>query len=277
MLNNAAKKYATVALSGDGADEMLAGYPTYLADKYFRLYKNIPLVLQRSIYHLFKKIIKPSYRKVSLDYKVLQFLSGYGLSTEMAHYWWRVIFSNDEKKEIMSSDLLKQCGEYDPFDTFREYYSKVPQSNFLDKTLYVDQKTWLQDNILVKVDRSSMANSMEVRSPFLDYRVVEYVARLRNRYKLDGFKQKVILKSSMKSFLQKEIINRKKSGFNSPTNRIGQGQIITKKSSVLFSNKFKLQGDREDITYKAFSFAVLGRWLDMHDHYMSTGKWEYQI
>jgi asparagine synthase (glutamine-hydrolysing) len=277
MLNNAAKKYATVALSGDGADEMLAGYQTYLADKYFRLYKNIPLAFQKKIYYFFKKIIKPSYRKVSVDYKLLQFLSSYGFSIEKAHYWWRVIFSNNEKKKIMSNDLLKQCGGYDPFDTFKDYFSKVPQSNFLDKTLFVDQKTWLQDNILVKVDRSSMANSMEVRSPFLDHNLVEYVAQLQKKFKLEGGRQKMILKSAMKPFLQQEIINRKKSGFNSPTNTIGETQVKTKSPSNLFSNNFLLRGDREDITYKAFSFAVLGKWLDMHDNYLSTGRWEYQI
>ncbi len=273
-LNNAARKYTTVALSGDGADEMLAGYQTHLADQFYGLYRNIPTALQKYIYFIAKKFIKPSYRKVSMDYKLLQFLSGYGLSAEKAHYWWRVIFTDDEKDKIMSPDLLRMCAGYNPYDIFKGYFEKVPKSSFLDKTLYVDQKTWLQDNILVKVDRSSMANSMEVRSPFLDYKVVEYTARMQEKLKLEGRKQKVILKSAMKPFLPQKIINRAKSGFNSPTNMTGKTQLRPKRYSYLFSNKFLLHGDKEDITYKAFSFAVLEKWLDMYDHFLSTNKWE---
>lgn len=274
-LNQEAKKHTTVALSGDGADEMLAGYQTYLADKYFRIYKRVPRGLQKGIYSLLKKVIKPSYRKVSFDYKLLQFLSSYGLSAEKAHYWWRVIFSNNEKKKIMSYDLSKMCAGYDPFDTFKEYFLKVPKCSFLDKTLYVDQKTWLQDNILVKVDRASMANSVEVRSPFLDHNIVEYVARIPDRLKLSGNRQKIILKSAMRPLLKQCIINRRKSGFNSPTNMVGEIQIKPQNPSNLFSTGYSLRGDFEDITYKAFSFAILGKWLDMNDHFSSTGNWEH--
>ena len=174
----------------------------------------------------------------------------------------------------MSRDLLRKCADYNPYDIFKGYFEKVPKSGFLDKTLYVDQKTWLQDNILVKVDRSSMANSMEVRSPFLDYKVVEYTARMPEKLKLKGRKQKVILKSAMKPFLPQKIINRAKSGFNSPTNMTGKTQLRPQRHSDLFSNKFLLHGDKEDITYKAFSFAVLEKWLDMYDHFLSTKKWE---
>lgn len=275
QLNRETRKYVTVALSGDGADEIFAGYPTYQADRHFRFYRRFPAYLQRAMYSWAACFLRPSYRKVSFDYKVLQFLKSGGLSAEKAHYWWRVIFSDEEKKRIMSPDIVKECGGYDPYNAFDGYYQDVRQAGFLDKTLYVDQKTWLQDDILVKADRMSMANSVEVRSPFLDHRIVEYAAMLPENAKQSGGEQKVALKRAIGALLPDDIISRKKQGFNAPAKEVGKTRIQSPGREGLFSGGYILDGAREDITYKSFCFAVIEKWCNMLATYRVTGEWKY--
>jgi len=276
QLNQLTRRFATVSLSGDGADEILAGYPTIAADRFYRLYAELPIALQKLCYQTARRALSPSYKKVSWDYKLLRFLSSYGLSNERAHYWWRTIFSEDEKKRIMSPALLSACKGYDPFDGFMDYFREVSGAHFLDQTLYVDIKTWLQDDILVKVDRMSMANSVEVRSPFLDHRLVEFTARLPVRAKQNGGRQKVILRNAMKGVLPRETLLRSKKGFNAPHRPNGRTTSLkTRHASELFLSDYRLDPNEEDITFKEFSFSVLAKWLDIFHQYQSTGKWQH--
>ncbi|MBF0473635.1 MAG: hypothetical protein HQK93_07875, partial [Nitrospirae bacterium] len=272
QLNRLTAKILKVALSGDGADEILAGYPTYLADYYYNnVYSKIPLIIQKLLSKTVKTITSPSYKKVSIDYKINQFLGSAGLSPQRAHYWWRVIFSDNEKMAIMSQELYNECKDYDPFDQFNRYFDEVRGAGFLDSCLYVDIKTWLQDDILVKVDRMSMANSVEIRCPFLDYRLVEYAAMLPTEAKFRLNNQKYILKEAMKGHLTKTTLKRKKAGFNSPTKDIGMNRL---RKNPLFSSDFSLNRKKEDITFKSFNLAVLDKWMDLFDNYKASGKWE---
>ncbi|MFC1576268.1 asparagine synthase (glutamine-hydrolyzing) [Candidatus Omnitrophota bacterium] len=271
QLSKVAKDYISVAFSGDGADEVMAGYPTYAADRIFGLYSKVPVVLQKSLYQVMRKIMTPTYERLSWDYKLTRFLGGYGLSRENAHYWWRVIFSENEKKSIMSENLIKKCGDYNPYDTFRGYFERVPKADFLNKSQFVDIKTWLQDDILVKVDRMSLANSVEVRSPFLDHRLVEFAARLPSSLKVRQFCQKRLLKYSMAEYLPPDIVKRQKQGFNAPST----GECVFDfQEKELFAETYRLDPEREDITFKSFNLSVLQKWLDIYRKYKKTGEWE---
>lgn len=263
QLNKSARRHVTVGLTGDGADEILAGYPTYRADAYYRLTRHLPNYAMRGLSSLAGYILKPSYRKVGWDFKMQQFLKGHGKTPERAHYWWRVVFSEEEKRHIMGSDLLKACTDYDPFDSFHGYFQKVKGASFLDQTLFVDIKTWLQDDILVKADRMSMAASLEVRSPFLDHRLVELAARLAPSAKMDARCQKVILKETMANRLPSSIIGRRKAGFGAPTRSLGCTRLDAGSFNAMFCREFHLDPGREDVTYKSFSLAILGTWLKM--------------
>ncbi|KJU81954.1 Asparagine synthase, glutamine-hydrolyzing [Candidatus Magnetobacterium bavaricum] len=226
--------------------------------------------MQSGLSWLSSIILRPSYKKVSWDYKINQFLKARGNSPEYAHYWWRVVFSDKEKRNIMSPVLYDQCKDYDPFDTFDAYFRNMDDVDFLNKSLYVDIKTWLQDDILVKVDRMSMAASLEVRTPFLDRRVVEFSARLPCYTKINGTKQKVILHNSMKNRLPRKIINRSKKGFNAPA-LPGLGHL---KKHDLFSGNFNLDSTKEDVTFKSFNLSILQKWLDIYSNYRITSRWE---
>lgn len=272
QLSRFASENVKVSLSGDGADEILGGYPTYIADKIYNVYSNItPLFFQKYLYYFFQNVLRPSYKKVSWDYKIIQFLKGYGNSQEAAHYWWRVIFNEEEKKQIMSPYILEQCKDYNPFETFKEYFSHVKGVDFLNRSLYVDIKTWLQDDILVKVDRMSMATSHEIRSPFLDKRIVQYAAGLPANAKMNGLKQKVILRNSMKNILPSQIIYRSKKGFNTPTYLYASPSI---KYKEIISDKYKIDSKKSDVTFKTFNLNVLQKWLDIYYNFKKTGEWE---
>lgn len=262
-LNQAAARHVKVALAGDGADEVLAGYPTYKANRLYSVYRHMPAPLQAALDHTARRVLRPSYRKVSLDYKLRQFLAGRGLSAERAHYWWRVVFSNAEKHRLLSDDVLAALGDYDPFTVFADHFKEVRGGQFLDRCLYVDIKTWLANDILVKVDRTSMAWGLEVRSPFLDHRLVEWVLGLEASAKMRRGRQKCILKDSMADRLPASILNRRKEGFGAPT--AGIGRVDPPESgrlAGLFRQNFRLSPAREDVTYKSFVLRMLAAWAE---------------
>ena len=274
LISQAAARRVKVILTGDGADEILAGYPTYLADKAHALYRHVPGPLQRGLLALARAAVRPSYAKVSWDYKLLRFLEGGCLASDRAHYHWRVIFTDQEKRAMLSDEALAACAAHDPFDAFAGYAAQVPGASLLDRALYTDIKTWLQDDILVKVDRMSMAHSLEARSPFLDHRLVEFAAALPDREKLDGLRQKAVLKRCMRGVLPGAILDRGKRGFNFPGHLVSRGCVRPPDDPALFDRRFHLCPEREDVTYKSFSLLILGLWLDMHTTYLKTGRWE---
>ena len=208
--------YVKVALSGDGADEVLAGYITYKADKYYYYARALPLFMRKLLVGLGKNLRLRKQSKLNFGYKQKQFFYGTLHSPEKAHYLWRIIFHPEERVAILGEDKRELIYETDPFLIFKKYYENVDGLHWLDKNLYVDAMTWLTDDILVKVDRASMKNSLEVRNPYLDVDLVSYCASIPAALKLKGLKTKYILKKSLEGTLPAFILNKKKSGFNAP-------------------------------------------------------------
>lgn len=261
LLNQSAARQVKVALSGDGADEILAGYPTYAADRLYGWYARIPGPVQAGLAYLADRLLRPSYGKVSFDYKLRRFFSGRGQSRQRAHAWWRVVFEPGTLPSMLTDSVLESLGDYDPLAEFDHHFRAVEGADFLDQCLYVDIKTWLADDILVKADRMSMAHGLEVRSPFLDHRLVEFCARLEPCGKMQGTRQKVILKDVMAGRLPTNILSRRKQGFGAPTAGVGAEALPTLDFPDLFRQGFLLDGRREDITYKSFALAVLSQWM----------------
>lgn len=216
LLSRFARKHVTVALSGDGADEIFGGYETYLADKFHRYLHRIPAPLVRALRSLYVKSTTRDFGKVSRDYKVLQFLRGLSLPYAHAHFSWRELFTRDEIYHMVRPELRGIVDESHPIHQFVRFDDEVSSSHYLDRSMYVDIKTWLVDDILVKVDRASMAHALEARSPFLDYRLVEFAAQLPVNFKVRGLSKKHILKESQRGVLPPSVLKRPKSGFNAP-------------------------------------------------------------
>jgi asparagine synthase (glutamine-hydrolysing) len=271
QLCNHASKFGRVQLSGDGADEFFAGYPTYRANQLFPLYSLTPQGLQQALLSSANALLGPSYKKVSLDYKVRQFFGSAGLGREQAHFWWRVIFPFDQVKNILSAESLECVEDYHPFQCFQEHFSSVRNLSFTDQALYVDAQTWLLDDILVKVDRMSMANSVEVRCPFLDYQLVEFAAQLPTNMKMSLLSNKVIIRQAMLNRIPSRARKSKKQGFNSPPLR--DATCLLPKNSR-FRTSFYICPEKEDVTFKVNNLTALQVWFDMFDQYKSTGKWE---
>lgn len=213
-----------VVLSGDGADELFAGYITYNADRYFRALQWIPPALRKLGYLLVKNSKTHSDRKINFRYKLRQFLGGSRGDACFAHYSWRMFFSPEERLEIMGPDFKDLVYDTDPVHEFRKHYDKTRGLHWLDRFLYVDAMTWLTDDILFKADRMTMANGLEARSPFLDDEVAAFAASLPPELKMKGGDKKYLLKKAAAGLLPEAVFSKPKSGFNAPVgNWIGTG------------------------------------------------------
>jgi len=208
-----ARTRLTVALSGDGGDELLAGYPTHVADAIHRYVRHLPGPLLRLLAPLVN-MLPDTRTKVGVIFKLKQFMRGAPLSPERAHASWRMLTDTAGLRRLVRDDFWSD--DADPFSASMRAYADVPDLQPLDRNLYVDYKTWLVDDILVKVDRASMAHGLEVRSPFLDHPLVEYCSGLPARYKLRRFRGKYILGEVAASRVPDSIIHRPKRGFNAP-------------------------------------------------------------
>lgn len=273
QISAATKRFATVVLTGDGADEVLAGYPTYRANAAYPYYALFPAWLQRMLVRGSETLLRPSYRKVSMDYALRRFLRSSGLTPAQAHASWRMIFDPAEQAELLSDEFRAAQSGHDPFEAYGAAFGEVRGADFLDQSLYADIKVWLQDDILVKADRMSMAASLELRSPFLDHRVVEFLAALPPQAKMQGLRQKVILKEVMSQRLPQTTLARKKRGFNHPAHLFASHGLCPHGPEGVFRAGYALDPRREDVTYKAFCLLVLRLWMRMFERYKSTGQW----
>ncbi len=208
-----ARRQVKVALSGEGGDEVFAGYETYAACRIAQLYKRLPEVLTRTVIPAAVRRLPVSHRKVSFDYKAKRFVDGALLPPLEAHYWWKVLFTEDAKAALYASGM---DGLEDPMRLYRDVYDCCPANDVISRLQHVDLKVYLPDDILVKADRMSMANSLELRVPFLDHRVVEFAASLPPRLKLRRLTKKYILRHAMARLLPPEILRGEKRGFNVP-------------------------------------------------------------
>ncbi len=219
FLAKLSKTGTTVALSGEGADELFGGYLTYRADRIATQIRRLPRnVLQAALDGM--RHWPVSDEKIGLDYKATRFLEGCLLSANRAHIYWNGTFSEAEKR-LMCRTSLPGALE----GLLREIGDLPATKDDLAPYLWFDQKYFLADDILVKSDRMSMAHSVEVRPPFLDHRIVEFAATLPAALKIRGSQQKFVLKELMKGKLPPSIPLRKKVGFDIPTHEWLRGPL----------------------------------------------------
>jgi asparagine synthase (glutamine-hydrolysing) len=209
-LSKMCRSQVTVALSGEGADELFGGYYTYLADRLARPLRWIPAGLRRA--SLKALALWPvSDEKIGLEYKLKRFLEGSLLDPVAAHFFWNGTFSEAEKLALMSANGVP------PLDALaRILPAEARGLDPLNRFLWLDQLYYLADDILYKCDRMSMAHSLEVRPPFLDHRLVEFAAALPVGMKVRGSTLKFLLRDLMRDKLPPAILNRRKEGFDIP-------------------------------------------------------------
>ena len=219
FLSKLCKSKTTVALSGEGADELFGGYITCRADMLAKWARRVP----RALLHAALAGVRHwpvSDEKISFEYKLKRFLAGSLLEPKQAHVYWNGAFSDDEKHSLLREPLPSA------FHSLLDEVDELPKTrDALAKFLWFDQKYYLADDILVKSDRMSMAHSVEVRPPFLDHRIVEFAAKLPAHLKMRGSQQKLVLSEMRKDKLPASIQAGKKTGFDIPAHEWLRGPL----------------------------------------------------
>jgi asparagine synthase (glutamine-hydrolysing) len=224
FLSKMTSRSVRVALSGEGTDELFGGYLTYRANDLARTARRFPPSFLR--WGIAATRLWPvSDEKISFEYKVKRFLEGCRMRPERAHVYWNGTFSDREKQYLLRAPLPGELNSL---------LAELARAG--DRTgayLWFDQKYFLPDDILAKVDRISMAHSIEVRPPFLDHRIVEFAAQVPDHLKIRGAKQKVILRHLMKNRLPEAVLRRKKVGFDIPAHEWLRGPLLPLVHEVL--------------------------------------------
>jgi asparagine synthase (glutamine-hydrolysing) len=217
-LSKLAAEFVTVALAGDGGDEAFGGYDRYLAALLARRADRMPGLLRNGFVGLGEAMSRLSVSAPRLA-RIGRFLRALGDDAPRRYARWVSAFDREEQAGLFSADFLGQVRGVEPERLILDTYRSTDATDLLDATLGVDVKTYLPNDLLVKVDITSMANSMEVRSPFLDHPLMEFAASLPASLKIRGLKKKYLLKQSMADLLPAEILNRPKQGFAVPLDR----------------------------------------------------------
>jgi asparagine synthase (glutamine-hydrolysing) len=208
-----ARDHVKVVLSGEGGDEVFAGYDTYTAGRLAETYRRLPAALSRRLLPALVRRLPVSHRRVSLDYKAKRFVAGALRPPADAHYAWKEIFSEDAKAALYAGG----AGAFaPPVRLYRDAFAACGAAEALTRLQHVDQAIYLPDDILVKADRMTMANSLEGRVPFVDHHVVEFAASLPARLRLRGLAKKYVLKRAMAGALPERVLRGPKRGFNVP-------------------------------------------------------------
>jgi asparagine synthase (glutamine-hydrolysing) len=219
FLSRMTAKHVTVALSGEGADEVFGGYQTYLADGYAQAARYTPAMLRRVGLAAAAKL-PVSDEKIGLEYKIKRFLAGSLLTADEAHFYWNGTFSQSEQRELGLKSATESLG-----GLCAALPGLPAQREIINRYLFVDQHYYLPDDILYKCDRMSMAHSLEVRPPFLDHRIVEFAARLPVHLKIKGKTTKRVLRELVGKKLPAEIMNRPKEGLDIPAHEWLRGPL----------------------------------------------------
>lgn len=256
LLSKFTKEHVTVALGGDGGDELLLGYPMFQADFPRVFYSKIPKIMRKRVLEPALNFLPVSTNNLSSVFLAKTFAKGVDCPSRFQHQVWisgfepyesLEIFTENAAREVQenifernSARLTNWCGF--AFEDLNELYRQNSFNLDKEKINYLYLKQYLADDILVKVDRAAMLASLETRSPFLDTDLAEFIISLPYNFKLRGFKTKYIFKKMMEAKLPKEIVWRKKKGFGIPLTHWLQNDLKDLMREELNSKKIKREG-----------------------------------
>ncbi len=241
LLSRFVRRYVTVALGGDGGDEIFAGYPMYFGHKVANLYGKVPRVLRRGLIEPIVNNLPVSTRNLSFDYKAKRFVAASKYDVVTRHHSWFGSFSINEQQELLSKDIAAKTSN-DIYRGAKELLEICDADDEIERMQFLDINFYMAEDILTKVDRASMAVSLEVRAPFLDPRVAQFAAGLPLEYKLKGNKGKYILKKAVEPLLPKTILQRPKKGFGIPIAEWLKGRLNPLLHDLLAPERLKNQG-----------------------------------
>jgi asparagine synthase (glutamine-hydrolysing) len=213
LVSKLTREHVTVALNGDGGDELFAGYERFAAARLAEAYRKTPQFVRRSLARLLRALPEStSYR--GFVRQARRFVESAPLPLLERYLGWVAIFSDD-----LRESLLADGQETDVREHFASHLSQVENLDLISRLLYLNTKTYLPEDLLIKADRMSMANSLEARSPFLDQEFIQFAAKVPVSLKLNGLTTKYILKKALRGLAPREIIDRPKHGFGVPVGK----------------------------------------------------------
>lgn len=216
LVSEVARNQVKVVLSGDGGDEIFGGYDTYVAQSMDRYYQFLPAKMRQSIFPKLMARIPPRPEKKGIINKTKRFIEGASLPSSLKHTRWMMFLSESEKELLYRPDLIDSLNGWGTMGVLERHFDEKSHWNSLSQQQYVDIKTYLVDDILTKVDRMSMAVSLEARVPLLDYRIVEFAVNLPENFKISQGETKRIFKAAMSQRLPNEVLHKPKQGFSIP-------------------------------------------------------------
>ena len=236
FVSELARQKVTVAIAGDGGDEVFAGYEKYVTDHMEnRLRSLFPGLIRKKVFPYLARFF--SKRNNPIARKGFSLLTSLSLEPAMGFYISNSQITDDTWNSLVNDDIKQALGNYHPSKITTDFYNACDAKDHLSKILYADLKTYLPGCILVKVDRMSMANSLEVRAPILDHHIIEFAATLPPHLKFHNGEKKYLLKEAFKDILPDEILYRKKMGFSVPLAEWFRDEIKCLAERTLFNAK----------------------------------------
>ncbi len=241
LLSRFVRKHVTVALGGDGGDELFAGYPMYYGHKVADLYKKVPGFVRSGLIEPAVRMLPVSTKNLSFEYRAKRFVRASNYDTITRHHSWFGSFTPDEQKHLLSENVLANSNG-DIYADARDLLKDCDATSEIEQMQFLDINFYMAEDILTKVDRASMAVSLETRAPFLDPRVGQFAASLPLDYKLHGSKGKYILKKAVETLLPGEILHRSKKGFGVPIAEWLKGTLNPLMHDLLAPERIRSQG-----------------------------------
>lgn len=219
------RKHVTVALNGDGGDESFAGYERYAAMRLAESYHRIPAVLRDTVLRRAIQLMPSTEIKRSRVRDVKRFVEAASLPKVERYLRWVSVFDSQAKQDLSTENFRREAQANSTASIIDPWFARANGSGIIDAALLTDIMTYLPNDLLVKVDIATMANSLEARSPFLDHHVIEFAASLPEKYKLRGLTTKYLLKKVLKKLLPAENLTRRKMGFGIPIGHWFRGKL----------------------------------------------------
>lgn len=263
LLSRFAREHVKVALSGEGSDELFGGYPTYIGDVLVPYYRRLPSRWREIVHERLQPLLPATSGAAPIGIFVERFLRHADKPPAERHQAWFGITSPEQMERLFpfSGGLAVRDAIVEPLDSVlagARFESPLAQSLYLDFCLY------LSDNLLVKIDRASMASSLELRTPFLDHRLIQFAASLPVSMKVRGFELKRVLKKAVAPWLPRRIVYRQKRGFSVPTARLLRRELRPLAEEMLSERRLRLEG--------TYDVGFVRRMLDLHQ----SGKRDFR-
>src|ERR1700693_169833 len=229
LLSEFTRRHVKVALGGDGGDELFAGYPTLQAHRLAGYYLRVPRLLRQGLVEPVVRRLPISRGNLSFDFRAKRFVSGASYPTAERQQRWTGSFAREGRTSLLARDV-------------REMMTDAPDADPLNQVLLLDMRLYLENDILVKLDRASMMASLEGRVPLLNNEFVEYATHLPLNMKLRGLRSKFLLKRALRGVLPDAILNRPQKGFGIPVARWFRGPLKDQLLSVLSPERIAREG-----------------------------------